>query len=71
MASRIIIGSVTDDATTGVAAVKLGREYLGLELSPIYAEMSRQRLARAAHPSTYSKAAAPTDAPLFAIGDRQ
>lgn len=33
------------DATTGIAATRLGRRYLGVEINPEYAEQSRQRLA--------------------------
>lgn len=34
-------------STTGVAAVKLGRKYIGIDLSPTYIEMSRKRIALA------------------------
>jgi hypothetical protein len=35
-------------STSGVAALRLGRSYIGIELNPRYAEMSRKRLADAA-----------------------
>jgi hypothetical protein len=35
-------------STSGVAALRLGRSYVGIELNPKYAEMSRKRLADAA-----------------------
>jgi hypothetical protein len=35
-------------ATSGVAALRLGRSYVGIELNPKYAELSRKRLADAA-----------------------
>lgn len=31
-------------ATTGLVALRLGRRYLGVELSPKYADISRRRL---------------------------
>jgi hypothetical protein len=34
-------------STSGVAALRLGRSYIGIELNPKYAEMSRKRLADA------------------------
>ena len=34
--------------STGVAALRLGRRYLGIELSPRYVALSRARLARVA-----------------------
>ena len=30
--------------TTGLVAARLGRDWVGIELSPIYAEMARRRL---------------------------
>ena len=30
--------------TTGLVAARLGRDWLGIELSPVYAEIARQRL---------------------------
>ena len=35
-------------ASSGVAALRLGRRYLGIELSPPYVALSRARLARVA-----------------------
>jgi site-specific DNA-methyltransferase (adenine-specific) len=34
-------------STTGLAALKLGRSFIGIELNPAYVEMSNRRLAAA------------------------
>jgi hypothetical protein len=36
--------------TTGLVAKKLGRRYIGIELNPEYAELSRKRIASAQPP---------------------
>jgi site-specific DNA-methyltransferase (adenine-specific) len=41
----LIVDPFSGSATTGVAAVRLGRRYLGVEKNPEYAELSRHRLA--------------------------
>jgi DNA modification methylase len=55
----ILAGSRPDDlvldpfsgaGTTGVVSIKHGRNYLGLELNPEYAEMSRRRIAASERP---------------------
>ena len=40
-----VLDPFSGSGTTGVVAVKLGRRYIGIELSPTYAEMSRRRIA--------------------------
>lgn len=42
----LVFDPFSGNATTGVAATRLGRRYLGVEINPEYAEQSRQRLAR-------------------------
>jgi site-specific DNA-methyltransferase (adenine-specific) len=39
-----VLDPFSGSATTGVAAIRLGRRYLGLELSPKFAALSRDRL---------------------------
>jgi DNA modification methylase len=56
-------------STTGVAALKLGRSYVGVELNPEYAAISRRRLARVAHgalAAARERPQAPDPGPLFA-----
>lgn len=50
--SGLVLDPFSGNATTGIAANRLGRRYLGIEIDPCYAEQSRRRLA--------------DDAPLFA-----
>jgi site-specific DNA-methyltransferase (adenine-specific) len=40
----LVLDPFSGSATTGVAAVELGRRYVGIELSPAFAERSRERL---------------------------
>jgi DNA modification methylase len=40
----LVLDPFSGTATTGLAARRMGRRYLGLELSPEYAELSRERL---------------------------
>lgn len=41
----VVLDPFSGAATTGVAALRHGREYIGVELNPAYAERSRERLA--------------------------
>ena len=41
----VVLDPFSGSGTTGVAAVKLGRRYIGSELSPTYAAMSTKRIA--------------------------
>jgi DNA modification methylase len=41
----LVLDPFSGNATTGVAANRIGRRYLGIELNPEYAEQSRRRLA--------------------------
>jgi site-specific DNA-methyltransferase (adenine-specific) len=40
----LVCDPFSGSATTGEAAIRLGRRYLGFEQSPVFAERSRQRL---------------------------
>jgi len=44
--SGVVLDPFSGAGTSGVAALELGRRYLGIELNPEYLEMSRRRLAR-------------------------
>jgi len=46
----LILDPFSGAATTGVVAKKLGRNYLGIEISPVYVKMSEERLARTPTP---------------------
>lgn len=43
----LVLDPFSGAGTTGVVALKQGRDYLGIELNPAYVEMSRRRLAEA------------------------
>jgi DNA modification methylase len=51
----LVLDPFSGNATTGVAANRIGRRYLGIEIDPVYAEQSRRRLA--------------DDAPLLQVAD--
>jgi len=40
-------------STTGVVATRLGRDFIGIELNPVYAEMGRKRIAKSQNPATF------------------
>lgn len=52
--------------TTLLAAALLGRDSLGIELSPAYAAMAEKRIAKALRPASFRDDAKVADAPLFA-----
>jgi len=63
----VVFDPFSGAATTGVAAVGLGRRYVGLELNPDYAAMGHLRISRPHAPAKVMPAkAAPT--PLFPDG---
>ena len=43
----LVLDPFAGAGTTGLVATQLGRDFLGIELSPKYAEMARERIARA------------------------
>ncbi|MCZ6654851.1 MAG: site-specific DNA-methyltransferase [Planctomycetota bacterium] len=42
----LVFDPVSGSATTGVSAIEMGREYLGIELNAEYARLSRERLSK-------------------------
>jgi site-specific DNA-methyltransferase (adenine-specific) len=50
----LVLDPFAGSGTTGLVALRLGRSFIGIELSPIYAEMARRRIE--------------DDAPLFNMG---
>jgi DNA modification methylase len=44
---ELILDPFAGSGTTGVAAVRLGRRFLGWEMNPEYAEIARKRIAAA------------------------
>ena len=64
-------GTVLDpfngSGTTGAVAVKHGRHYVGLELSPEYIAMARDRIGKAEKPNTHRSERVKADAPLFGV----
>jgi tRNA/tmRNA/rRNA uracil-C5-methylase (TrmA/RlmC/RlmD family) len=40
----VVLDMFSGAGTTGVAARRLGRRYIGIELNPAYAEISRRRI---------------------------
>jgi DNA modification methylase len=51
----LVLDPFAGSGTTGVVALRLGRSFVGIELSPTYAEMARRRIE--------------DDAPLFNVGE--
>jgi hypothetical protein len=49
-----VLDPFSGTATTGLAALRLGRRYIGIDINPAYHELARRRLlaiaGRAAHP---------------------
>jgi hypothetical protein len=44
----VVLDPFSGSGTTGAVAVRLGRSYIGIELNPEYANLSRKRIGRAA-----------------------
>lgn len=40
----VVFDPFMGSGTTALAAVQLGRRYLGIEINPVYAEMARKRI---------------------------
>jgi modification methylase len=60
----IILDPFCGSGTTGVAAIRLGRRFIGIEREPKWAELSRERIAAEASGSTLQAARAGQE-PLF------
>jgi len=51
--------------TTLLVACQLGRNAIGIELSPEYAKLARERIGKGLHPETHVSDNSHEDAPLF------
>lgn len=60
----IVLDPFAGAGTTGIAALNLGREFIGIELNPEYAQMARDRITRETRPHT-GRTDEAGDAPLF------
>jgi hypothetical protein len=50
-AGQVVLDPFIGSGTTAVAAVMLGRRYIGFDVVPEYARMARANIKRALHPS--------------------
>ena len=66
VAGDIILDPFCGSGTTCVAAKKLGRRYIGIEISPKYAEIARNRVRNTPKPLFTEPAEKPEQAELFA-----
>jgi modification methylase len=62
--AKLVLDPFSGSGTTAVAASSLNREYIGIELSPDYCQLSRQRLA---HKIVKIKAKGSKQQPLFTM----
>ena len=63
---EVVLDCMAGSGTTCVAAKKLGRRYIGIEISPKYAEIARNRVRNTPKPLFTEPAEKPEQAELFA-----
>lgn len=63
-AGAIVMDCYLGSGTTGVAAIKTGRRFLGVEIDPGYADIARRRI-REAVPTLFQRPDRPADPALF------
>ncbi len=63
--NALILDPFTGSGTTGVAAIKTGRRFIGIEIDPGYADIARRRI-REATPTLFAEVAKPQQ---LMIGD--
>ena len=61
----VVLDPFSGAGTAGVAAVRLGRSYIGIELNPEYLAMARNRIGKALKPSTWMDDRESEVPPLF------
>ena len=64
VADALILDPFCGSGTTGVAAIKTGRRFIGIEIDPGYADIARRRIAEAV-PTLFEREPEAVQSPLF------